>query len=205
MEDDKKNDDNEVQNEESQDEVRKELEQAGVKEFASNPEAIAEEMESEVDDIEKDALPSFFVQPNEEKIRIGVDIIYSKKNGKILNIVRSNSNMDFSKFKVLGYTQEWAEFTQPTYDEIATYRQKSFVFDESADRMVLDVVKMRNCFIIWHLKDWSLRDVNGNKVELEHSNNGSLNVESIKKIYNVFPTLLDVFLTLFEKDAFLAR
>ena len=69
--------------------------------------------------------------------------------------------------------------------------------------MIIDTMKMRNNYIVWNLKDWSLRDEQGNKEELEHNGEGALTRETIAKVYNVFPTLMDVFLTLFEKVAIL--
>ena len=67
----------------------------------------------------------------------------------------------------------------------------------------MDAVQVRNFFIVWHLKDWSLRDSKGNKVALEFDKSGSLSSECITKVYKIFPTLMDVVMTLFEKDIIL--
>jgi hypothetical protein len=62
---------------------------------------------------------------------------------------------------------------------------------------------MRNFLLVRHLKDWSFRDRNGEKVELLHKDNGALDDDSIKKVYSVPPTIIDVILTIFEKDILL--
>ena len=57
---------------------------------------------------------------------------------------------------------------------------------------------------MWHLKDWSLIDAKTKKkIELKLDENGSLSDKSMEKVYKVHPTIIDVVLTVFEKDVLL--
>ena len=182
----------------------KDLENVGVRESGTNEDAIAAALEGDdAGDGTRDALPVFFVKP-EKRIRVEIDILFDKKTGDILNMSRAGFGINFDKFTALGHTREWAEFTQPTYDDLATYRQKSAAYNPTALRTLVDAVRLRNCFIVWHLKAWSLRDDEGKPVEFAFNPNGSMDDESIINVYNVYPPLIDVFLTLFEKEALLA-
>jgi hypothetical protein len=175
----------------------------GVKDVAVNPEGMAQAKEASEkgDDNGPDMNPSFFVEPG-DKQRIEVDVLYYAKTGKLHSISRS-SGADFSGFQFLKVAKEWFEFTIPGYDDMAAYRQRSAVYRKDADKMVIDKVQLRNYILVWHLKDWSIRDRAGNKVSLECSPDGSLTEESIKKVYKVGTPILDVVLTLFDREVLL--
>ena len=173
----------------------------GIKQAATNFEAI-KDIKNAPETAE--TLPSFFIDV-QEKRRIEVDILFDKAKGNILSISRTGLDINFEEFKNLGHTVEWFDFTQPTYEDIASYRQRSSTFNVKANKTVIDGVHLRNFFIIWHLKDWSLKDKKGNKVELKFNEKGSLSTETVTKVYEIFPTLMDVVLTLFEKDIMLSN
>ena len=174
----------------------------GVKDVAVNPEGMVQAKEaSEKEDDGPDMNPSFFVELG-EKQRIEVDILFYTKTGKLHSISKSMGS-DFSGFKFLKLTKEWFEFSVPGYDDMAAYRQRSAVYRRDADKMVIDKVQLRNFYLVWHLKDWSIRDKKGEKVTLESSPDGSLTEESIKKVYKVGTPILDVVLTLFDQEVLL--
>ena len=179
------------------------LARAGHKEVAKNADVMAiEKDKADASDEEGEKLPSFFVE-EEDKHIVEVDILASKSDGKIVSISRKGLDIDFSEFGHLNHSLETFEFSIPTYDAMSTYRQRSAIFSNESNQMVVDRVQLRNFFLVWHLRDWSLRDRDGNKVELNHDEDGSLDDGSMKRVYSVQPTLIDVIMTLFEKDMLL--
>lgn len=180
----------------------------GVKEGAQNEEVMsmekkaAEEAEAESEEETPVALPSFFVD-TEKRHTVEVDILCSKKDGQVLSVSRTGIGIDYSEFEYLSHFKESFEFTFPTYEEMSTYRQRSGVYRKEAQQVIIDRLQLRNFILVWHLKDWSLRDAKGDKVELKHDDNGSLSDESIKVVYKTHTTILDVVLTIFEKDILL--
>jgi len=175
---------------------------SGDKEQAANADVMA--MEQEKDDIpdEEGAAPSFFVD-REENHRVEVDVLTRKQDGRVVSVARTGIGMDYKLFDKLYHSQEWFEFTMPDYDQMANYRQKSAVYRREAESMMVDKIQLRNYLLVWHLKDWSLRDKDGKKVELEHDEDNSLKEASIERVYAMHTTILDIVLTVFEKDLLL--
>lgn len=183
---------------------------AGIKESAANEQALAEKPEDKAEVKEEGkkevSLPSFFVQPD-ERVKVDVDILFEKDTGRILSVSKKGllSDEDFeSNYVYLGHTVETFTFTQPTYDDLTTYRQKSAMFRREINRVVVDTLQMRNFLIVWHLKDWTIRSSNNEKIELSFDPNGSLTDEAIKIVYGVAPAILDVVLSIYEKDIILS-
>jgi len=189
--------------------LEEDLRRSGLKESAINDEGITvisarKEAQDEEEPEEVVSVPSFFVD-SEERHRVEVDILFDKKNGKIMAISRAELGVDFSSdnLSILGHTVEWFEFTIPNYDEMATYRQRCSIFNSQAGRLLQDGVQLRRFILAWHLKDWSVRDSKGNKIELKFNSEGSLSTESLNMVYKAMPILLDVVLTILEKDLLL--
>jgi len=184
------------------------VKRAGTKEVAANSDAMAiEKDKSESETEEKDgeeeaALPSYFVE-EDEKHKIEVDILCGKKEGQVLSVSRTGIGLEFDDFDYLTHTVEWFEFTKPSYEDMSTYRQRCGVYRQEAQQVLIDRLQLRNFLLVWHLKDWSLKDNKGNKVELTHEENGALDDDSMKRAYAVHPTIIDVVLTIFEKDILL--
>jgi hypothetical protein len=86
---------------------------------------------------------------------------------------------------------------------MSTYRQRSATWRREAQQLLIDKLQLRNFLLVWHLKDWSLTDDEGKKVTLEFEESGALTDDSMAKVYAVTPTLIDVVLTLVEKDILL--
>jgi len=176
---------------------------SGEKEQAANSDVIAMEQEKGEDVPEdKVAAPSFFVD-REENHRVEVDILTKKENGRVVSVARTGIGMNYKQFDRLLYSQVWFEFTMPDYDAMANYRQKSAIYRREAESMLVDKIQLRNYLLVWHLKDWSLQDKDGKKVELKHDEDGSLTEDSIEKVYAMQSTILDIVLTVFEKDLLL--
>lgn len=174
----------------------------GVKEVISNPEAMAIEKEKVVEE-KKDVLPSFFIDKT-SKHRVELDILSSKENGKIMSVSRTGLGLDFKKdFDYLHHSVQWFDFSLPTYEDMSSYRTRCASYHKEVGQMLVDKLQLRNYLLVWHLMDWSLQDGTGNSVALAHDTDGSLDSESMKKVYSLHPTVIDVLLTVFEKDILL--
>jgi len=176
---------------------------AGVKDIAHDEDAMAIEKEKPKGEGKKGKIPSFFVEKGDRR-KIEVDILSSRESGKIVSVSRGGLGLDFEKdFDYLRHDREWFEFTIPTYEDMSTYRQRCAVFRKEVGQMMVDRLQLRNFMLVWHLKDWSLTDREGKKIELGHDDDGSLSDVSLKKVYALHPTVLDIVLTVFEKDLLL--
>ena len=171
---------------------------SAVKEEVVNEDAVA--LDEKAEEPEEESAPSFFVE-EDDIIKIEVDILYDKSDGKIVSVSRSGLLGD-TEFNKLGLTKEWFEFRPVGYEEMSNYRQRCGKADGDGS-YVTDPVALRNFIVVWHLKDWSMRDREGKKIELKFSENGSLDDESIQVVYKTHTTMLEVVLTLFEKDMML--
>ena len=182
-----------------EEEKRKE-ELGGNRESAVNREGIerANKESSEVED-SQGSMPHFFVQP-EERQRIEVDVLFNKKTGRVVSVSRSGIGVDFSNLKALGHSKVWFDFSQPTYQDMSEHRQRCSYYRGDVKKTIIDSSRLRDCFLIWHLKDWNLTDVNGNKVEIGCDEQGRLTDESLEKVNNVNTSIIDVVMTIFEGD-----
>lgn len=91
------------------------------------------------------------------------------------------------------------KFSQVNYDKLNKYRQRSLEYDKMTKNNIVNHLKIRDYFIIYHLRDWNIDDENGKKVELKFDTNGSLSDESVEKVYSLHPSIIDVVLTSFER------
>jgi hypothetical protein len=110
----------------------------------------------------------------------------------------------FESFEHLGHTSEWFEFAVPNYDQISTYRQRSSSYRKDAQRTVVDSAQFRSFLVVWHLKDWSLRNADGEKAALSEDKNGTLSQKSIEKVYSIAPAIMDAVLTALERRLMLS-
>jgi hypothetical protein len=176
----------------------------GIKEDGINQDAVdmaskeAEGKEPVPEEEQTQALPSFFVD-EEDRLKVEVDILFDKSNGNLVSVSRKGL-LDEEDFDMLGYASEWFEFKPTNYEDMTNYRQRCSVFRRDAGRALVDPIALRNYLVVWHLKDWSMKDRQGEKVELKFNKEEALDDDSIKQVYKMNPTLLDVVLTLFEKD-----
>lgn len=174
----------------------------GNADIAVNADALAGVQGTQGPAVETEASPSFFVQES-DRYRLELDILFDRKTGKITSISRKDLGVDFSEYKFFAHSVEWFEFSLPTYEDMATYRQRCSAYRRDAGKVLVDAIQMRNFLLVWHLKDWSLRGADGKKIELKQNEEGALDDDSLKKVYQVSPTLIDVILTNLEKDVIL--
>jgi len=173
----------------------------GVKEMAQNPEAIAAEKEKPQE--KPPAKPSFFVKKNSRHV-ITMDVLTSKEDGRIVSVSKAGLGIDFKKdFSFLVHTVLTFDFSFPNYEDMSTYRQRSSVYRREAQQVIVDKVQLRNYLLVWHLKDWNMVDDEGKKITLTFESTGALSDESLAVIYGLWSTLMDVVMTVYEKDMLL--
>lgn len=177
---------------------------SGNKVSAQNVIAVVESKKEEEDQGVPDVIarPKFFIK-SDDRVKVEIVVLFNKRSGEIVNIALKEFNIDLSKLAFLSGTEEWFEFSRPSYDEISSYRQKSMIFDKNLGRMLVDPVRMRNFLIIFHLKRWSVRGDDGQPIVLEFNDRGALDDESVKFIDKLHPTILDIVLSRFETEILL--
>ena len=152
---------------------------------------------------EEVAKPSFFIKKTTRHI-IEVDVLSDKRDGRVVSMSRVGLGIDFDQeFPFMVHSRLKFDFSVPNYEDMSTYRQRSGVYRREAQQVIVDRIQLRNYLLTWHLKDWSMTDEDGNKIELKCDENGSLSDESLALVYAITPTLMDVILTLFEKEILL--
>ena len=183
--------------------IDKEEVMAGTKEAIHNEDAINNA--SKVESPKEEILPSFFIKSS-DRVKINIDVIFDKVSGKILSISKEGMiNKDlFKEYTTLGHVKETFTFSQPNYDDLTTYRQRSAIYRREVQKMVVDILQMRNFLIVWHLKDWTIRGADNNKIDLIMEANGALTDSCIKTVYGLHPSILDVVMSNFEKEILLA-
>ena len=187
--------------EEIQEEVQEEKKEVKEKKEAFyNEEAIQIEKNKSGEEVDEEAFvaPSFFIEEDETQ-DVEVDILSNKTTGKIVSISRAGL-VDLTEFDFLHLTTEKFTFTIPNYDEMVRYRQQCTEFNREANKNIINNTQMRSYYLVWHLRDWTLKDKKGKKVELEHEETGAMSDDSIRKVYSMPASMLDVILTIFEKD-----
>lgn len=174
---------------------------AGVKEIAQNADVIAAEKDKVTD--KPPAKPSFFVKKS-ARHAVVMDVLTSKEDGRVVSVSKSGLGINFDQdFPFMVHTELKFEFSIPNYEDMSTYRQRSAVYRREAQQVIVDKLQLRNFLLVWHLKDWNLTDDDGKKIELTFDPNGSMSEESLAVVYAMSPTLLDVVMTVYEKDILL--
>lgn len=178
---------------------------SGVKEISQNADAIAAEKgkAAEAKEEEKPAKPSFFVKKSARHV-IKMDVLSTKEDGRVVSVSRAGLGINFKEdFPFLVHSELIFEFSIPNYEDMSTYRQRCSVYRREAQQMIVDKLQLRNFLVVWHLKDWNMMDDDGKKIPLMFDTNGSLTEESCAMVYALSPTLLDVVMTVYEKDILL--
>ena len=180
---------------------------SGVKEVAQNEEvmAMAQVKVAAGKAAEKSPVrPSFFVKKSARQT-VKVDVLTSLDDGRIVSVSRTGLGIDFEKnFPFMDHTVLEFHFSTPNYEDMSTYRQRSAVFRREVQQMIVDKLALRNYLLDWHLKDWNLTDDEGKKIVLACDPTGTLSDESLAMVYTLSPTLVDVVMTVLEKDLLLS-
>ena len=95
------------------------------------------------------------------------------------------------------------EFSVPNYIQLSEYRRRCTSLDDETDKPIIDRVKLREFFLVNHLKNWNLVDTEGHEIPLTFDKNGLLSDLALVVAHSLAPAILDVVFTIFEKDVLL--
>lgn len=176
----------------------------GVKSEVGDVTQLEESDNKEEEQEEKHSLPLFFVD-DDNYIHVEVDVIFDPSNGRPRIMMSAPNFANDSILRTLKRHRVWADFAQPSYDDMTTYREVCLSWDEETKQFLADPIKMRLHYIRYHLRDWNLTDNKGEKVELEiDQHTKGLTQKTMGLVGKIAPAILDVLLTEFEKEALLS-
>jgi len=166
--------------------------------------SIVEKLAAETEEVseKKFLFPKIFVK-EEELVDIQVEIIFNPSDGDIYSITQPGLlNTDIlSTLDVVTYTYK---FRPVSYDDMQKYRRQASAYDANRNELIVNRLQLRNFFLINHLRETDMVDENGQpfKLEIDEESN-NLSLDSISKIFQTTPALMDVVMTLFERKLLL--
>ena len=164
-----------------------------IKEIANK---IKEESENIVDKKEVRKRPSLFV--NDEKIKVEVSVLYSYTTGEILSVFAHTLPIEDKLKELMGVEELEFEFSKMSYDQLRGYREICSYVDPNTNALQINSLKMRDCYVYYHLKGWNIKNEEGNDIEIKFTEAGELSEESRKLFYNLSPAIIDIAINEFE-------
>lgn len=159
------------------------------------PESVAEKKESK-----KKVAPRIFFK-QDSRVEISINGYHNNDTGELAFAIPAddkdtNDDAFGELFTKVNY-KFW--FSRCPYDKYNRYRTRSMIYNSEDQNNTINELRLREFFLVFHLVDWNLTDEDGKKVELKFDPNKALSDESLKLIYTLPNTLLDVVLTTYEK------
>ena len=161
----------------------------------TKPEAVAEKKEPK-----KKVAPRIFFK-QDSRVEISINGSHNNDTGELAFAIPAddkdtNDDAFGELFTKVNY-RFW--FSRCPYDKYNRYRTRSMIYNSEDQNNTINELRLREFFLVFHLVDWNLTDEDGKKVELKFDPNKALSDESLKLIYTLPNTLLDVVLTTYEK------
>jgi len=180
-------------------EKKNELEEKATVESGEEKAKVADEKPSKPEEKKKVAPKIFFQQ--DSKVEISINGYHNNETGELAFAIPaddkdSNDDSFGDLFTKVNY-KFW--FSRCPYDKYNRYRTRSMIYNSEDQNNTINELRLREFFLVFHLVDWNLKDENGKKIELKFDPNKALSDESLKLIYTLPNTLLDVVLTTYEK------
>jgi hypothetical protein len=168
------------------------IEKQKKKEAEENPEKV-EESKSNVF-----LFPKLFIK-KEELIDVDVEIIFDPDSGDLYSITQPGL-LDTTILESLQSVIYKFKFRPVSYDNMQNYRRQASFYDSQAGDLVINRLSLRSFFMINHLRETDMVDENGQPFKMIFDEeNDNLSLETINKLYETVPALLDVVMTLFER------
>ena len=166
----------------------------------TKPEAVAEKKEPKKKEPKKKAAPRIFFK-QDSRVEISINGYHNNDTGELAFAIPAddkdtNDDAFGELFTKVNY-KFW--FSRCPYDKYNRYRTRSMIYNSEDQNNTINELRLREFFLVFHLVDWNLTDEDGKKVELKFDPNKALSDESLKLIYTLPNTLLDVVLTTYEK------
>lgn len=166
----------------------------------TKPESVAEKKEPEKKEPKKKAAPRIFFK-QDSRVEISINGYHNNDTGELAFAIPAddkdiNDDSFGELFTKVNY-KFW--FSRCPYDKYNRYRTRSMIYNSEDQNNTINELRLREFFLVFHLVDWNLTDEDGKKVELKFDPNKALSDKSLKLIYTLPNTLLDVVLTTYEK------
>lgn len=144
--------------------------------------------------------PKLFFNPD-EKVKVQVSAFYNAETGHlefcVPGAIKESGN------ELILVVHEF-DFSQVPYDRLNVYRIQSTVYNSEDRTNSLNILRLRNYFWTFHLKNWNYTDENDKPIPLTHDPNGALSNESLQLVYKIPTAILDMAVGIFEKEINLA-
>ena len=127
-------------------------------------------------------------------VKIDVETLYNIETGEVISIFAKSSGIDIKESGMFAIEELSFEFSKISYEQLSLYRRSCSTYDPKTQQMVVDKIRVREFFIYYHLKDWNLKDENGEKIPLSFNPNGSIDSETAKIFFSLSPAYIDVIL-----------
>ena len=149
----------------------------------------------------KKMFPRMFVK-KDETITVEFEIMFFKETGEILSVIPKDipNQIADTMRSYFGVDSYKFTFSKPSYNQMNRYRNGSSEIERSSRTSMVNNLKLRDYFLIFHLKEWNMTDEEGNVIKLGFEPNGALDDASEKIVYGLHPTILDVVLASFERQ-----
>ena len=159
------------------------------------PESVAEKKEPK-----KKVAPRIFFK-QDSRVEISINGYHNNDTGELAFAIpaddKDTNDDSFGELFTKVNYKFW--FSRCPYDKYNRYRTRSMIYNSEDQNNTINELRLREFFLVFHLVDWNLTDEDGKKVELKFDPNKALSDESLKLIYTLPNTLLDVVLTTYEK------
>ena len=164
-----------------------------IKELAKS---IEQEVKNNKQETTNKKRPSLFV--NDENIKIKITVLYSFETGDVLSIFAHTLPIEDKLKELMGVEELEFEFSKMSYDQLRGYREVCSYIDPNTKALQINSLKMRDCYVYYHLKGWNLKDEEGNDIEIKLEESGSLTEESREVFFKLTPAIIDIAINEFE-------
>ena len=160
---------------------------------------VEQKSDEKVEKPKKMAPRLFFKQ--DSKVEISVNGYHNNDTGELSFALpaddKDTNDESFAELFTKVNYKFW--FSRCPYDKYNRYRTRSMIYNSEDQNNTINELRLREFFLVFHLVDWNLTDEDGKKIELKFDPNKALSDESLKLIYTLPNTLLDVVLSQYEK------
>lgn len=153
----------------------------------------------------KKAVPKIF-RSRDEEIEISVYGFYNSETGAFsFALPGTGEEPEQEEDGALVMQKHTFTFSVVPYDRLNIYRKRAGQYNSIDRSTTIDFLKFRDLLWAFHLRSWDLRDENGDIVELKRDPvDGTLTQESLEKLWQVPPMILDMVIQMFENESNIA-
>lgn len=134
----------------------------------------------------------------EEKVEVTLHVISETENGGIRSISTTSYSDEVLKASKFQQDSLSFVFSVPNYEDMNKYRQLSMYYDSLAGQAVINPLRLRELLLMYHLKDWSLKNEEDEPIVLGFDPDGSLDRKTLSILKETNHQVIDVLMTNYE-------